>query len=57
MWAQYRMLAPIILVLCSKHKSLSAVEGNSRCSVVHTEHINALCEHNVELLNVTVGVT
>ena len=27
------------------------------CSEIHTEHINTLCEQNVELLNVKLGGT
>jgi len=27
------------------------------CSQIHTQHINTLCRHNVEFLNVTPGGT
>jgi len=50
-------LARIVFVPRSKHQSLIAVYGNNRCSVIHAKHTNTLCEQNVELLNVIVGVT
>ena len=32
-------------------------EKISLCSEIHTKHINTLCEQNVELLSVKLGVT
>ena len=31
-------------------------EINAICSEIHTKHVNALCEQNVELLNVKLAV-